>query len=75
MICRSAKKRHEIAGSPILTLYGHSVLGKLAHRRRIGCSTARRPVCSRRAGLRFYAGNDKVGLADTVPWRFIAVEN
>lgn len=27
-----------------------------------------------RAGLPFYAGNDKVWLADTVPWRFIALE-
>lgn len=26
------------------------------------------------AGLRFYAGNDKVWLADAVPWRFIAIE-
>jgi putative RNA 2'-phosphotransferase len=32
-------------------------------------------VAAAEAGIRFYAGNDKVWLADEVPWRFITLES
>lgn len=120
MIRTGSKQRHEIAGSRIRALYGHSVPGRL-HRtpaappallfhgtspsaagriareglrpmRRqyvhlsvdretaqlVGARKAAAPIIlavraadAAAAGIRFYAGNDKVWLADHVPAAFI----